>query len=183
VAVSFREVMGSMCVATLSLSRRQRCDETGDPGVRYGALFDDRDELVERSAFEVNADELRPINRRGVTPTRVGFDLEGLGRQLLSHVGVPGDQGPGGSRQRLEPVQGGLIELTATGACDPGAPSPSSMLQVQVAAIPLMVAPQKSRTGSPRRSARSRTEPIHPATGRAAEAPGAAVPGGSKPAP
>jgi hypothetical protein len=68
VAVSFREVMGSMCVATLSLSRRQRCDETGDPGVRYGALFDDRDELVERSAFEVHADELRPINRRGVAP-------------------------------------------------------------------------------------------------------------------
>ncbi len=110
-----------MSILTLNLTERQRRHETGDTGVLDGALFDDRDELLERSAFEVHPYELWSENRRGVRLAGVGPDLEGLGRQLLSHVGVPSDEGPGGLRQRLQPVQGGLIELIGPGRCDPEA--------------------------------------------------------------
>jgi hypothetical protein len=100
-------MVGGMCVPTLNLGERQRRHEPGDPGILDGALSDDRDELLERYAFEVDADEGGPkIVAAPGSPESVPIWRASVA-DCSATPAAPGDLGPGGLRRPLQRIQEG----------------------------------------------------------------------------
>jgi hypothetical protein len=68
------------------------------------------DELPQGATLETHQHQLRPEYQRRVGLAAVRSNLEGLGGQTLSQIGVPRDQGPGRPHEELLPFEVWLLK-------------------------------------------------------------------------